>query len=205
MATATAALQRVRTSSLIDLIGLALLALLLALAPLQVLRGPDQVHQHLDHRVDERCDLRPRRSRLHARLRDPPAHQLRPRRCLRALGSHREHADHLGVRSRHRDRGLPRHRRTARDAGRHDARFRPLQREHRAHRLQAVAKRPAAGAADHGRGRLVHRPEHLARALRRRLRVGARTSSRGRTRSGSATSQSSGTTSRSSSSSSPCS
>ena len=51
--------------------------------------------------------------------------------------------------------------------------LRHLQRDHRAHRLQAVTERPAPRAADHGGRRVVHRPEHLARALWRRLRVGA--------------------------------
>ena len=50
----------------------------------------------------ERRDLRPRRARVHARLRHPPAHQLRPRRRLRAVGPRREHDDPLGLRPRRR-------------------------------------------------------------------------------------------------------
>ena len=56
---------------------------------------------------------------------------------------------------------------------RRDDRFRDLQRDDRARRLQAAAPRAAPRAADHGDRHLVHRPEHRARLLRRRLPLGA--------------------------------
>ena len=198
MATATAALQRVRGSSLIDADrprpARARRHLARSSSSSRIRRGSSTSSIIGAH---ERRDLRPRRARLHARLRHPPADQLRPRRRLRALGPRREHDDHLGLRPgrRHRRRsliivGL------ARDARRHDAALRALQRDDRADRLQAATKRAAARAADHGGRHVVHRPEHLARRSTASTSSRFRTSFRARTRSRSAASRSSGTTSR---------
>ena len=50
---------------------------------------------------------------------------------------------------------------------------RDLQRDDRARRVQAAAPRPSTRAADHCDRHVVHRPEHRARVLRRRLPLGA--------------------------------
>ena len=57
------------------------------LARRQLRQGADGVHHRRADRAHARHDLRPRRPRLHARLRHPPADQLRPRRRVRAVGA----------------------------------------------------------------------------------------------------------------------
>ena len=113
------------------------------------------------------------------------------------VGPRREHDHHLGDRAGQR---TPRCSRSSagslptlvvimiavRDHQRHD----------RVRRLPAPAACAAARGADHRRRDVVHRPEHLARALRRQLPVGADRSSRARRRSGSATSPTRGTSCR---------
>ena len=66
-------------------------------------------------RVPERCgdwadrgaDLRAGRARIHARLRDPAAHQLRARRRVHAVGARCEHADHQRGSASTRTRAVP--------------------------------------------------------------------------------------------------
>ena len=78
------------------------------------------------------------------------------------------------------------HRRDALHARRRDGRLRSLQRDDRARRVQAAPPRASPRAADHGGRHVVHRPEHRARVLRRRLPLGARLHPRARTSSTSA-------------------
>ena len=99
----------------------------------------------------ERGDLGADRDRLHARLRDHRADQLRPRRRVHDRLVHRGRV--LGL-----DRTRPDHRtaragpRAVADADRVDAGVRLAQRADRAGRLPAAAQRAEARAADH-RGR----------------------------------------------------
>ena len=167
-------LERLRASSWVDRIGLSLVGLVILWLVVNFFKGPARVHQRRPDRADERRDLRRRRARLHARLRDPAADQLRPRRRVRALRALRQHADRLRARSRHRLERPRDHRRDALRAARRDDRVRGLQRHDRARRLQAAPARAAPRAADHRGRHVVHRPEHRARVLRRRLPLGAR-------------------------------
>ena len=149
-------------------------------APRQLRQGAAGVRERRTRRAHAGLDLRRRRAGLHAGLRDPPADQLRPRRRVLAVGPRRQHDAPLGARA---DGRLeqPRGRRgDRRDPRRHDPALRGHQRDHRADRLSPAPACAAADAADH-RGRdVVHRLEHLARALRRRLRERLRPDPAGR-------------------------
>ena len=123
----------------------------------------------------ERRHLGADRDRLHARLRDHRADQLRPRRRLhdglvhgrRAVGRARDHGHHGAARP-----GF----RTGADADPHDAHSGVAERPDRARRLPAAAQRSEARAADHGRRLLVRaaerRPAVAGRQPGLRLRPG---------------------------------
>ena len=157
----------------------------------QLRQGPDVLRQHRPRRPYARHDLRSRRARLHARLRHPPAHQLRARRRVRALGARREHGDALAAEHHAVVEQRRRRRRGRRRAADHGPAVRPLQRLDRAGRLPAAAQRTTPGTAHHRRRDVVHRVQHLARAVRRDYESGPSSSRRAR-RSRSATSGSRG-------------
>ncbi len=181
-------LTKLRGASITDLIGLCSRRSRRLLAPRQLRQVADGVRQHRADRPHDRHDLRRRRARLHARLRHPAADQLRARRRVRALRARREHGHRQRPRPRRElehDRG---HRRPCLHPRRDHGRLLALQRLDRTSGLPAAAPRAAAGAADHRRRHVVHRPEHRPRDLRRQLPHGAELHPSHRTRSTSATS-----------------
>src|SRR5712691_7052606 len=122
---------------------------------------PDRDHDGLGLRAD--------RTRLHARLRDPAADQLRPRRRLCAQRPVLDHdhsfrsgpqRDHVGAWNHRGARVGARDRRSVRGHREYD---------HRVRRLSPTAPGTTARCADHGRRHVVHRPERLAGGLRREL------------------------------------
>ena len=128
-------------------------------ARLQLRRGPVQ-----------RRDLGVDRDRVHPRLRDHRADQLRPRRRVHDRLLHRSRpVGDARARAHHGRAGIGR--RPARDPDHHDDRDGVTERPDRARRLPAAAGRAQAGGADH-RGRfLVHPAERrpaLAREAHRR-------------------------------------
>ncbi len=113
-------LAKLRGASVTDLIGLSLVGLVVLWLVVNFVKAPSRVHRHRPDRPHERDDLRPRRARLHARLRHPAADQLRPRRRLRALGPRREHRDRERPRARRRTRACAVDHRRPRDHARRD-------------------------------------------------------------------------------------
>ena len=90
-----------RAISPVSLIGLALVGLVVVWLVVNLVKTPSRLLRGLPDRDHERLHLRPRRARLHARLRDPRADQLRPRRRLHARRHVRRHLrDRLRARGR---------------------------------------------------------------------------------------------------------
>ena len=113
---------------------------------------------------DERLRLRARRARLHARLRDPRADQLRPRRRVHARRHVHDHLRHALLRPPPRPGAgaRPRH---LRDARPDDGHLRRAERDDRVLRLPAAPIGAATCAADHRDRRQLHHRERRARGL----------------------------------------
>ena len=159
-AQAVALRRRIRASSVVvPAIGLTPRRARPRLARHQPGEGLGPVLPDLPDRADERRALRPRRARLHARLRHPRADQLRPRRRLhdRRDGHGDRRAQHVqpagGPGSRDARSGDPRR------APPRDGRLRFPERDDRARRVQATSARSAPCAAHHGDRGVVHPPE----------------------------------------------
>ena len=93
----TRVLRGLRNPKVVNGIGLALVALVVLWLVVNFVKAPPEfVNVGLD-RAHAGLDLRCRRARLHARLRDSPADQLRPRRRVRAVGARRQHDASLSI------------------------------------------------------------------------------------------------------------
>src|SRR5690349_12421402 len=119
----------------------------------------------LRRRPVQRCDLGVDRDRVHARLRDHRADQLRARRRVHDRLFHRR-GPVCGFRADAHHRWRLADRRPADHIDHHDARDRIPERPDRAGRLPAAAQRAQAGPADHGGRLLVHPAERRAALAR---------------------------------------
>ena len=120
-----------------------------------------QAGLQLRRRPVQRRDLGADRDRVHPRLRDHRADQLRPRRRVHDRLLHRRRpVGDARARAHHRCPGAGR--RPARDADHRDARDGVAERPDRAGRLPAAAERAQARVADHGGRLLVHPAERRA-------------------------------------------
>ncbi len=165
--TATAALHRVRASSLTRRDRAPARRCSAPLASRQVLPGSDAVPGGVGHRGDGRRHLRPHRTRVHARVRNPAADQLRARRRVRPLGAWSfSIITWLGLDT---DTSVPVIVGGSCSSSGHDARVCRSERRDRARCIQAASSCSPARSVDHGGRSLVHPPKRRPRRVRAEL------------------------------------